>query len=120
MTRAGEEPKDTPTTTARNSRTHFLTMTWESGVWTATVECPDRHLRADRPCAVWADDDGSTRENRCTFQQYAEEADLDEWLCARIEFQPIGIIEGGSGDDWHAVLADPLLVPPVVMREVAP
>lgn len=64
---------------------------------------PDNEdLGADRPCAVWNDEDGTTKRNECTFQQYADDCYPEDWLHGEIEFPPVPIVAGGSGDDWFA------------------
>ena len=83
-------------------RTHWLDVNVYDGSFHTRVLCPDEHLGDKRPCAVWANDDGSTRENECTFQQYAENGGLEDWLVGTWQFPLAPLTEGGSGDDWHA------------------
>lgn len=82
---------------------HQLRAVYDGGWWSIEVDCPDAHLGSNRPCAVWEDGDGSKRIDQCTFQQYATDCDPEEWLHGRIEFPAMPIIEGGSGEEWHAV-----------------
>ena len=84
---------------------HFLRIRWDYGALDVTVECPHEALGADRPCAVWANDDGSARQDACTFQQYADACFLEEWLHGPVEFPPTPIVAGGWGDEWHAKAA---------------
>ncbi len=83
------------------TRPHLLHVTIDDGSFGAFVECPDEAMGIKRPCAVWADADGSKREDACTFQQYAEDTELEDWLHGRFTFGPVPIHEAGSGDDWH-------------------
>lgn len=84
---------------------HLLRVSLWDGSFARTVDCPHEEMGAKRPCAVWANDDGSEREDECTFQQYLDAADLDEWLLGGFDFEPVPIEAAGSGDDWHAVVA---------------
>ena len=81
---------------------HALMAHYDGGYWSVTVTCPDAHLGAERPCAVWEDGDGTKRQNACTFQQYASDLDPEEWLHGRHDFGPVSVIEAASGDEWHA------------------
>ena len=88
---------------AGNVSTHWLSVELQDGHFSARVMCPDEPLGAARPCAVWATDDGSERENECTFQQYAENCDLEDWLHGSALMSPVPIVEVSSSfDDWHA------------------
>lgn len=88
----------------RRSRPHNLRASYDGGFWSVEVDCPDEAMGDDRPCAVWANDDGTKRRNECTFQQYAVDCDPEEWLHGQIQFPPVKVVEGGSGEDWHAIL----------------
>lgn len=82
--------------------THYLAVHVEDGHFQVRVICPDEPLGAERPCAVWDDDDGSKRRNECTFEQYADDCELEDWLHGTWSFPLAHIVEAGSGDDWHA------------------
>ena len=89
----------------RRSAPHALMAHFDNGYWSVTVTCPDSALGAERPCAVWEDGDGSKRLDACTFQQYVSDCSPEEWLHGRHDFGPVPIVEGGSGEEWHAKFA---------------
>lgn len=80
---------------------HTLHFAWDNG-WEYTITCPDEAMGNKRPCAVWDGLDTDDRLDECTFQQYAEACDLEDWLHGTVTFPPVAIEAGGSGDDWHA------------------
>lgn len=82
---------------------HMLRVTYDDGYFTVDVDCPHAHLGAGRPCAVWADETGDVRIDECSFQQYADAEELEDWLHGRIAFPPVPIDAGDSGDNFHAV-----------------
>jgi hypothetical protein len=88
------------------SAEHLLYVSYENGSWDVDIECPHAALGKDRPCAVWADEDGTERHDECTFQQYADACYLEDWLRGSRTFGPVAITAVGAGDDWQARFAD--------------
>lgn len=84
---------------------HLLHVVYESGYFQCHVECPNENLGKTRPCAVWADSNGTAFEDECTFQQYADATDLEEWLGGTITFPAVPIVSVGDGDTWRAEVA---------------
>jgi len=67
------------------------------------ITCPHEAEGSERPCAVWANDDGLERLDECTFHQYNDSLMPNEWLLGDVICEAV-LIEAGSGDDFHAFI----------------